>query len=102
MHDEACEQIPRNRATAAANTFFNRLTIYTRTADGQFATALDYTGVVPAIPESPALFAQLRQSIFKKPFYRQQWLALISVALSRGETEPAYLAQLNEMIAQTD
>ena len=74
MHDEAYEEIPQNLATAIANTLFDRLTVYTRTADGQLVSALDYAGNVPAPPDLPALFAQRRQPIFEKPFYRQQWL----------------------------
>lgn len=98
VHDEAYRQIPVNLAKADQEGLFDRIMVYTRQPDGQLQPGLDRTDDHPELVNFEHAFDQFRQPIFDQSFYYEQWFALRSLAQQRGETNDAYLKQIDEFI----
>lgn len=98
VHDEAYRQIPLNLTRADAEKLFDRIVVYTRKSDGQLQIGLDTSAGLSEPVEFIQEFERLRQPIFDQSFYHQQWLALSELARQRGETNDAYLKQIDEFI----
>ncbi|WP_461100961.1 zeta toxin family protein [Spirosoma koreense] len=100
VHDEAYRQIPINLTRADANRLIDRIVVYSRQSDGQLQVGLDHT-YVPAKPIDFVLeFERLRQPVFDRQFYHQQWVVLNELARRRGETNLDYLSQITTFIEQ--
>lgn len=100
VHDEAYRQIPLNLAKADQQKLFDRLVVYGRRPDGQLVAGLDRIGDQPDSIDFAHEFDRLRQPIYPASFYHEQWLALKSLAQSRGETSADYRRQVDEFIGQ--
>ena len=99
VHDEAYRQIPLNLAKADAESLFDRIAVYTHKPDGQLQIGVDQTRDQLKPVDFVQEFEHLRQPIFAKLFYHQQWLALSELARQREETNEAYLNQIDEFIS---
>lgn len=100
VHDEAYRQIPLNLAKASTEQLFHRISVYIRKPDGQLQIGIDQAGYPAEAIDFIAAFEQLRQPIFAKSFYYEQWLALGELARQRGETNEVYLNQITEFVQQ--
>lgn len=94
------KRIGRFRAKAKAEKLFERIVAYTRQFDGQLRIGLDTSDDQFKPIDYGAEFEQLRQPIFAKSFYLEQWLVLNQLARQRGESNDAYLKQIDEFIRQ--
>lgn len=98
VHDEAYRQIPVNLTKAQAEKLFDRIVVCTRQLDGQLQIGLNLISSHPEPVDFAAEFEHLRQPIYPKLFYYEQWLALSELARQRGETNDAYLKQIDDFI----
>ena len=98
VHDEAYRQIPLNLTKAAEERLFDRIVVYTRQANGQLQIGLDTADNKTAQINLTTDFERLRQPIFPRSFYHDQWLALSHLARQRGETDTPYVAQIAEFV----
>ena len=100
VHDEAYRQIPLNLAQADTEKLFDRLIVYTRDQTGQLIAGIDRLSNATDPLDFSTAFDQLRQPIYDNSFYSQQWLALRTLAQSRGEADTTYLKPIDEFVAQ--
>lgn len=100
VHDEAYSQIPLNLARADTEALFDRIVVNTRRPDGELQIGLDRTSDRDEPVDFVAAFERLRQPVFEKSFYLNEWLVLKTLAEKRGETSEAYLRPITGFINQ--
>ena len=98
VHDEVYRQIPLNLANALQQHLFDRIAVYARTPSGDLLPGIDRATTDTEPIDFSAEFERLRTPLFDAAFYHQQWLALNALARQRGETDAAYLKQIDEFI----
>jgi Zeta toxin len=100
-HDEAYKQMPVNIQQACEKCLFDKMTLYCRNANEELDTVgqWNFEGQLSLkVPNFQTLFNELRQPIYPRAYYQEQWLMIKEQAQKRGETDQNYLDGINKFI----